>query len=256
MIKGKENVLAFIRANDAPYWTIFPYGSSKNYCFFKSPDTPSLSMTESIGKLSEVLDMLESGRYVVSSKTDPAQTKTLRETAFELVKDGVLAGQNNQQQTAVQSQGSVQAMIDAAVDKVRNEFERKALNDKIAMLELKVKEGEASNLDNAIAGILKRLDPYVDPICDRVFGKPQSSSVAAIGFTGDKNNSTKTTTNMAQTKEAPKTEQEATERTRKALEIWQEQDPEKVVLVIEKIAEIAQKDKAKYNMYIPILLAQ
>jgi hypothetical protein len=251
MIRGKDKVLSFIKSNDTPYWTVYPKGS-RTVCLFKSDDQPNLSMTDSIDKLSENLDLLESGQYVISGKQELNQTKVFREIAFELI-NATVGSTQSQAPSNYGSNESIQAMIDSAVNRVRYEFETERLKEKINELEKQLKEKTEGSVETAVAGVIKRLDPYVDPICDRVFGKPKPTQIAAIGF----NNSTNPTTTMSNTTATPQTQEEATKRVQDALALWQENDPSgNMILVIEKIAKIAATDKNKYNMYIPMLLSQ
>jgi hypothetical protein len=214
-------------------------------------------MSDTLEKLSNNLDLLESGRYTIVAKTDLTQTKTLRETGFELTSSSGAGIQNDVMSGHGQPMDKemIGQMIDQAVFRVKQEYETQRLQDKIAQLEAQLKEKEGDSLETAFSGVIKRLDPYIDPICDRVFGKPAPTQIAVAGF--NNNNQTTTTMPNNQTTTAmPGTETEATQRVQKALAQWQEADPSgQLILVIEKIAKIAAEDKNKYNMYIPMLLA-
>jgi hypothetical protein len=246
MIKGKADVLAFIKSNDTAYWTIFPYQGGRAHCIFKSSDEADYSLDKSLEKLSDDLDLLQTGRYVISAKSKADQTKGLREDTFEHTN---IKASTDAPIASVGAVGATEEIIakhvNDALQRFQDKLDNQKLQDRIMLLEKELKDSKDSNFETAISGIIKKLDPYVDPLLDHMFPASTGTKIAVSGF---KKSTTQNTTTLANT------EAEATARVQKALDTLLTLDPERALLVIEKIAETAEKDYPTYNMYVAMLL--
>lgn len=251
MLSGKENVLKWIGQNDAPYWKIYPYGAARNNYIASNDENGSNSMATAIEKLSNTLDLLGSGRYIICAKTKPEQTKGYNEIAFEHQGTNAPAT-TNASSNQVAGIGMIE-MFDqrlvSEIQKLKTEFKMELLEKENADLKLQVKELSASGLESTFNNILKRVDPYLDPALDHFFPVEKSTKIAAVGFSNPTNNKP-----MNTPKKVANTEEEAAERSRIALQNWADKDPERFLAVVEKIAETIDKDFATYNMYITQLL--
>lgn len=264
MIKGKDKVLNFVRTNDAAYWTIYEYKSgSRTHCIFKSSQDPNLSLDQSIEKLENDLDLLESGRYMISCKQKTDDTKNLREIAFDFINEKSTATSLNQPaQTQAQgiSMEELERRLREQEERILQRFEMDNLRKQNAEQAARIKELEGNTMDVAISGIAKRIDPFIEPMMNHFFPANAPAKVGVAGLPGNnKNLQQKNKTNMAQSTATTKTEisaEEATQRVQAALSQWQDADPERMILVIEKIAATAAQDPAMYNMYATMLLSK
>lgn len=263
MIKGKDNLLKWVRSNDSAYWKVFPYGSGKNNYIFTSSDEPNLSLDQSIQKLSECLELLESGRYTVACKQTPTQSKALSEIAYEH-NNGVATTTNQPETSHHQVSGisqSFEERLQSELNKFRQELKVQEMQKEIDRLKQELSEAKGSNLEATFNRVLNRVDPYLDPVLDHFFPQAEKTAkVAAIGFSSQTNENQKTETmpTTNQKYSAPqakaKDSEEASQRCRIAMQSWMDADEDFFLYVVEKIAHTAVNDPNTYQMYRSMLL--
>jgi hypothetical protein len=265
MIRGKENLLKWVKQNDCPYWKIYPHGSSRNNFFANSSEEPNLSMTDSLERLESSLELLESGRYVITCKTSTTQTKGFHEIAFEhqntfspLANNNAVSGP---QVTGLLTMEMLNERLKEEREKVNMDWEMKRLKERNEDLEKKLKEAENNGTDAALSGIIKRLDPYVDPVLNHFFPVEGKTKVAAVGFkdseqnkSNNNNHTTMQNQNFTPPTTRPQDDEEASKRSQIALQAWADADPENFLAMVEKIASVAVNDPNTYKMYVPMLL--
>lgn len=233
----------------------------------QSKEIDSLSMSDSVADLERLLSLLENGgRYNVVCKKTKDQTKALCETVYEHINPGA-------ETSTVSGPGLIPAGYMTAADVEKRLFEArqqwimedemKRLREKVTELEKEKKEIQDSNLGAAIGNTLKTVQPFLPDLMKVWTGKTIPATVGVNGFPTKNKGQIKDTTTMADstntkyvapTTQTPPTDEEAQARCQAALYAWQAADPQNFLRAVEKIAEIAANDPAKYNTYIPFII--
>lgn len=219
MITGKDNVIAFIRFNNATFWRI--HRSEKTQIIFDSGDK-NLTLDESITRLNEAFKVLGAGTYFMVAWETEGQKKGWFSDTIQILPENLQAayvGAINQPSVDVAGEiqkGITDYMLKTKLEAI--ESENKALKAERDQL---IKDS-----DSAFNRIFERLSPHLGNIIDMITPAQQAATaVTSIGSTGDKDQ----------------------ERLEKAFEIWQKNETD-VVTMVEKIAALSATDKSTYGM--------
>src|SRR6478735_3248339 len=214
MLRGKDKVIQYVQMNDCPYWVVFHHGSNRNHSIYKSPDTDSYGINAFLQYLDERLSLLDPGRYVIKCGEKPDMAKGYREIGFELEGQARVASASPAESQNQFHMGSVQEYVQKELDNYKRQVELEKKDDEIKRLKEEIKEHKANGIETAISGIVKRLDPYVDPMLDHFFPLPTKTQVGVAGLPEKNQPTTKKTNTMAlpATYVAPVDDKEATER--------------------------------------------
>lgn len=144
MITGKENLVAFMNTNSAPYWRLFHHGSNTNKFGEVDHSKDNLSMLESLNLLEEVFKTLGySGRYSFQCKQTKDGTKTgVFNTEFQFSLEDQRGAFNDSQPAQIAggssfnhnnniTSESVQKQIDSALKIQALEYEKKDLERRL-----------------------------------------------------------------------------------------------------------------------------
>ncbi len=269
-IVGKDNILKWVKQSDCPFWKIYPHNSGKNN-FIASSDENNSSMTASLDRLSESLDMISTGRYTICAKKTPDQTKGFTEVSIEHTNESsvpvVIAGHGAAHGVGPMPNVGIMELMDqrmnARIAEMESRHKMERLEEKIKDLEALNRELQESGFEKAAANVIKKLDPYIDPLLNHIYPVEGKAKIAAVGFGGNlsKQVQTKNTTEMTPDEvkytlpaNPPESDDEATERAKIALQAWANKDPERFLAIVEKVTSLAVNEPATYNMYVPMLL--
>ena len=265
MIRGKENIKQWIIEADCPHWTIYPYNMGKNNYLFSAKDQDNLSMDKTLEDFDKALSVLETGRYIIVAKPKASSTKGFAETSYEHVR---ISEQNTGNQVAAPiiagvPENEVEKRINNAISALKTEMRLEALERENAQLRKELRE---NNKEDISSGAIKKLEPYAEPILQSLFPQVKqkaaaaSTSIAVSGFSQDKPQQVKNKEVMSgQPKTetfnyiAAETEEEASERSQSALQIWADSD-ENFLQIVEKIVHVIETDPAKYKMFSQMLI--
>jgi hypothetical protein len=267
MISGKDNLIKWVQQSDCAYWKIFPHGSARNN-FMAGSDENNSSMTQSLERLSQSLDLIGDGRYVICCKKTPDQTKGLLEMTFEHTNELNPGRKNPGVGTLTSSPAPanfydlMEAKMDAKIEALENRHKMERMEEKIKSLESENALLKGNSFENAASNVIKKLDPYVDPVLEHFFPVEGKTKIAAVGFNDQKKSNQKTTdmsnttTKFVRPTNPPTSDAEASERANAAVQAWANNDPKNFLAIVEKLAEMTsnEKDIATYNMYVPMLL--
>lgn len=175
---GKENLFAWIKANNTPYWTL--YNSTSNAKLAESPDTDNYGLEESINNLDTFLGFLgNKGRYYIVAKQTPDGTKKgVFKTSFELAQS---------QQPTAQLPGMygiggnidevVEKRVKEAVEKYQLKHQLDMLTEKFNMLSKEAEEGKESTFEKVLTKAIGKIEPFLPQMMGL-----QNPSVAVSGF--------------------------------------------------------------------------
>jgi hypothetical protein len=226
MVKGKENIMQWMRLNNTPFWKLF--NAAKTMRFSESPQEETLTIEGSINLLSERLELLGGGQFFIEAWETKGQTKERKQALFEI------AGASGE----ISAIGALPAQSLNVREEVQKALEDYKKDLKIETLEARCKELEGLNKilqaqnDSAERRIVNKLLPFTD-----LFLNEKPGTMAKIaGEGGD------------QTKAG-----DAQLRLETAFDKWSDVEPE-CVEIVEKIAGMAVNDKDTYAMARSILL--
>jgi hypothetical protein len=265
MIRGKENIKQWIIESDCPHWTIYPYNMGKNNYLFSAKDQDNLSMDKTLEDFDKALSVLETGRYIIVAKPKASSTKGFAETSYEHVRS---SEQGTSSQVAAPiiagvPENEVQKRIDSAISALKTEMRLEALERENAQLRKELRE---NSKEDVISGAIRKLDPYMEPIMQSLFPQVKqkaataSTSIAVSGFAESKIQEVKNkevmngkTQSQTFNYTPAETEEEASERSQSALQIWADSD-ENFLQIVEKIVHVIETDPAKYKMFSQMLI--
>lgn len=222
MITGKENIVQFIRFNQTPFWRI--RRSEKTEPIADSGDD-RLTLDESISRLNQFFQILGPGTYFIESWATEGQKKMWCKDTIQLLpdnlRDAVVSGMN----TNISPQVDVNEAISRALNDYKTEVELKGLREENARLKL-----EITSIQNNTETVISRIWPKVEPYVGMIMGNKEIASIGTVGASDPDQ-----------------------KRLEAAFELWQKSEPE-VVKLVEKIAELSNKDKSTYGMARNMLL--
>lgn len=188
MIVGEENVLAWIRDSNCPYWTLKNKSGDSNGIIARSGEQPNLHMDVSTELLTKTFARLKPGIYymtITDKERDEERGRKVGATTLSTFVD--IKGDEKQNNAIngpvhVQPQGLsqevVQKQIEAAIDKVRSEYREEQYKREIAELKKEVKELKPSTLEARIAGLLPTLKPFVPGIMAKFGVSPVTAPIS------------------------------------------------------------------------------
>ena len=238
MVKGKEKILQFIRDNDSPYWTLFHYEKGNGNTFISRIEDETISLDNSIERLSRYLDLIEPNRYRLSAKRTFNTAKGYAETAIELLADpAAVSGVSN----AVPAAGYVSAddvtrQVAAAVEAYEAKQEAKKKDERIADMEKQLREYQKGDFGQTLSRIYTRFEPFLDQVLIPELKKKINNPA----LSGTKNNTTMDNNSSSFTNEE--------EELAQLLERWEKIHPGDPLTVIRTIVEMAENNAAKYSM--------
>ena len=237
MIIGSENLISFIRLNDAPYWKIY-LGSSKGPLFAESGLQPELGVEDSIIRLKKVFAALAYGMYYIKLKQKEDQTKNTYETAFEITSNDSkgVAGIGGFAQPVGVSQDEIALKIKEALDAYKTQ-------DKLEKLEQENKDLKAlitkpSDLENAFVKIANAAGPQIGQAIQS-FMSPKAAAAVIAGLPEKK---------LAN----PEQQKDYEIKLEKALEDLAKVDPDLDQSLMD-LATFAKANPEKYKSFLPML---
>jgi hypothetical protein len=222
MITGKENIIRFIRFNSTPFWRI--RRSEKTEPIADSGDD-RLTIDESITRLEQFFNILGPGTYFIESWQTEGQKKMWCKDTIQLLPDNLKEAFVSGMNTGPSQQIDVSEAIARALTDYKTEVEIKNLREENARL-----QKENSDLQTGIESAFSRIFSKVEPYLGTIMGNKEIASIGAV----------------------PASDPDQ-KRLEVAFELWQKNEPE-VVRLVEKIAELANKDKSTYGMARNMLL--
>lgn len=265
MVRGKEDILHFFKAQNAPYWTIYQYSGDKANFICKMEDTPNLSPEIAQEKLESYLNWLAPGRYRLVCKRSYSDNKGFSEMGIELIETPstsksftgpnqmiasapgapvAVSGPDGIQQVYV-PQSSVQGEIQKALADYEAKREQKELQKKLSELEKENRELKREQSNDVIGRIFGHIEPHIPMFIEGIKKQSNSSSIS-----GHQMN-----TSTQQKESADKTDQDATQKLTELIQKWENQFPGDPIAVIEKVVSIMEESPSKYSMYRNMLLS-
>lgn len=227
MIISKENIFEWLRHNNAAYWKLKT--ANQTFSLGESSSAGDLTVEGSIADLGKLLDLTGPGQYFIEAWATEGQKKERKKTLFEI------------SYSAGHPVSGIGAINQSPVINVQDEV-AKALNDykkelKIEQLEAKVKELEAKNkeLEADMDSAQNRIAERLYPVLGLLGGLTGNGTIKQTGVSG--------------------IDDDAQKRFETALEKWAANEPE-ILNVVEKIADMSEKDTQSYTMARGILLNQ
>ena len=225
MIQGRDKTFEWLKLNQTPYWKLKDQRGVELKA--TSPASDSLTLDTSIEHLAMALDTLGDGYYTLEAWEKKGQTKEWRR---EVVRIG--DGSAGVQQIAgIGFPGPIsQTEIDERISKAMDDYKRSL---KIEQLEARVKELEAMNkeleleLDSWEKRVYNRVSPFIGALYKGLGITPAEISNTAIA--------------------GPANIEEAEKRLEAAFEKWEKYEKDTVTMV-EKIADLSERDQATYSM--------
>ena len=257
MIKGVENILKWYTMQDMPYWRIANVTKENeggNYIADSGllSEDKDRAKQDGYNSFSMALELLEPGQYRIIVRNSPTQAKSLAMTIYKHgeIPMGV-AGHSSASvsgfstpnvNTDFVSKTDAKQMANEAAESALLRFQYFMALEKVATLERELNRVQReANTEHPISGIIKRLDPFIDPMMSHLFPKQaamQTTQIAAVGY-ADTNN---------------EVDLDKSKKLKALLEKWQDLDQENFVEVIEKVVDTAEKDAVTYAMYRKMLI--
>ncbi len=209
MITGKENILKFVRFNNAPFWRI--RRSEKTQIIADSGDKP-LTIDESLTRLEQAFQIMGAGTYFIEAWESEGQKKMWFSDTIQILPENLQSayvGAMNQLQTP---QIDVQAEIQKGIEIYANKLKLEAMELKIKALETERDELLKQN-DSFFTRVYDRVEPFLGQILDM---NPPKLATASIGSNSDNDQ----------------------KRLEKAFDEWQKNET-KVVEIVEAIAKLS-----------------
>lgn len=186
MIKGNDNILAWVEANGNTYWTI-KHGKSDN----GSPVAMSLldhnySMTDSLLRLSSFFKMMgNTGSYYIITRQNPEDkgTKGVFNDFIELGVDSPapqVAGIGGFNAVGYVSADDVKRQISEALEANRKEQTIAQLQSEIAEQKRIMRDLSKNTIDERFGRIMGILEPYIPNLLGMV--KAPAVAVGSVGF--------------------------------------------------------------------------
>jgi len=245
MIVGIDNLKQWFILTRYPFFKVKEGGEGGKPCFEFSPeDNAEATTADGLMELEKAFNILGGGRYYVETfrgkeKADATQRKY---TPFEHVKSSYsnqMSSIGNIQNPAPEPI-DVDAKIQEALIKYQTDQENKALKARIAEL-----EKEAKGFDDRWIKVLEKLTPYAAPLIAGFLGTP--TQIGGNKQIGNTQTNQQQNTDMAGNAEIT--------RLNAALDKWHENEPD-ILIIIEKIAEVAKSNPSMYSMVRSGLMAQ
>lgn len=249
MIKGVDNLLKWYKMQNMPYWRITTVTKDSEGGNFiaesgELPEDKYNALEQGYKLLSEAVELLENGSYKIIVRNTATQAKSLATIIYKHG-DTAVSGANpstpNYQSNLI-TREDAQKMAHDAMEYALVKFQYDLAIKKIADLEreLRLKQNE----DSPISGVVKRIEPFIEPMMNHLFPKPsvmQPTKIAAVGYN---------------TEQAQEFDLAKTQKLKDLIERWQEIDNDHFVEVIEKIVTTAESDKNSYDMYRKMLIGK
>jgi len=249
MIRGQDNLLAWVLYNDEPRWTIYPYQGQKTTYLAAANDADSASMDASIEALKNTLKWLAEGRYRVVCKGK--ETKGFLETVYEHGSPVAAIGQPSTTHVSGMD-AEVNRRVTEQMEKFKLQHEMSELRKEMQVLKTGKKPKEPKAYEKRLEMFFDHLQHYVTPHLFSQLGinAPVPSNVHAISGAPETVANVEANTD----KKDPQITPEDVARLQMAIAKGLAADSE-FITVIEKIAEVAATDPEKYKMYKPFLMS-
>lgn len=248
MIVGSDNIKAWFTESRYPYFKIKEGSENSKTCYDFSPEKIiDATNSDGLNELDKALNMLAGGSYYIEAypgKEKGDATKWLR-TRYEHQR-------NNSTMAGIGATPQMQAPIidvQEAIDKALNEYKR---NQEFEALQREIAELKqaSKNVDDRWLNVWEKLIPHAQPLIAGITGMLTGGAPApAVG------NPQQQVKQHNNTQEMDSEQQVAIQRLNAALALWQENEPDLIILV-EKIAKMSRDNKAMYNMARPMLMNQ
>lgn len=222
MITGKENIIKFIRFNNTPFWRI--RRSEKTEPIADSGDD-RLTIDESLTRLEQFFNILGPGTYFIESWQTEGQKKMWCKDTIQLLPDNPKEAFMSGLQSQSMQGTDVNEAISRALSEYKTEVELKGLREENERL-----KKENSELQTGIESAFSRIFTKVEPYLGTLMGNKEIASIGAVSASDPDQ-----------------------KRLEAAFELWQQSEPD-VVKLVEKIAELSNKDKSTYGMARNMLL--
>ena len=237
MITGKNKILDFVSLNNSPYWQV-RRGEGSAPIMEYNPAPPILaSIDESKTRLQTLLNMLDNGTYFIEAWESAGQKKGWFKDSFQINENGY-GSFNPSQISGVQvpsiTPEDIEKRISEALERDREKRRFEALEAENKDLLKRVKEINEAN-DAFWLRVMKRAEPYIEPIMNGLGILPQTPAPATAAISGIHGNENKQ--QMAN---------EINDRAERALERWFEKDQDCITLM-EKIVELAETKPEIYT---------
>lgn len=247
MIKGRENLFAWMELNKAPYWTLYLRGAGEasDKKFMEADHSvENLSMHESTERLKKALAVMSPGIYSIVAKEgkDDKRAGVFRDT-FEYTQEyGYSSG-------APMISGIPKEDVAAQIEKALNDYKREQ-----EIKELKARLEAAERQPAWISG----MKPIAEAIAMKIYATYMSGGAPSVGVSGFPKGSprpqpqsqTTETETMEETQENSKRLQAALEQMDAVLE----PAGHDILAVIEKLAAMAKNEPQKLVMYVNMLM--
>ena len=262
MIQGNENILAYLKKCDAPYWTVYQDKGDKNTHVGKMENISNLDIGKSCEELEELLNMLTPGKYLLVCKSTYDANKSFQQTP-------ILVGEKTAAPSAAQVTGIPQAVhpgvpitatdkegkthvyhsehfVHEAINKALIEHQRKideAKKDELIKEQAeRIKELERDSFGAAAGRILTRLEPYAHHVMPHLLKTIVPTMTPISGIEEDQKQSTMANANT------PQTTEQYNEKMTALLTKWEELYPGDSLKILSYIVTTAESNPEKYNM--------
>lgn len=217
MLNNTDSVIEWLRVSERPYWKI--RRSEKGPVIFETGDPDNFTIDDSIALIQQYLGMLSNGNYYINAYRKANQTGiTWSSTPF-------FHNRGSSQGIGNVNPGIGALSVEQEVARQISELELKRENEELKKLNQEL-EAEISGTQHSL---IKRTEPYIVPLLKYYFPGVVPETESQIS-------------GIDQAKI-----EDAQERLENAFARWYkyEKDP---VVIVERIAELAEKDPATYNM--------
>jgi len=220
MIQGKDKLILWFRSNNTPYWII--QKSESGPVIIKSEQKEGLELESSIRRLEESIDLMGPGTYHISAWSELKQaTNTRFKTIFEHVAGSAAIGGMNGFNS-----GNIQELVQKEVQRQKDQTELETLR--------KEKQEWEAEKNSILWDIARQSKPYISSLLAGIFGVIQPGQVRPAS-------------QLSGTEQAGDLNQDE-KRLATAFKKWADKDPEAdQILIIEKIADLAEKNPATYQ---------
>ena len=229
MITGRDNIVKFLRFNNANYWNV--KRSEKSEEIIHSDKTEKQTLEESVTQFNERFQILEPGTYFIEAYESLTNKTNWKKDTIIIKGDAQVPITQNNSVGSIMDEQTIGKITYEAVEKYKRDEYYKQLEQKNKELE--------ENLNSLSTRFMERAEPImhlVGAIISKKFGVEMPKQI-----TGTKPQTKNTMQKENQTPE------DLQKRAETAMEKWLTIDPEAIDL-LEKIVLLAESNPDKYNM--------